>query len=91
MRIDERREQMLAGGVDDVAAVGGRQRVGCPQLGDLTVADQHVLDAVDTHPRVEQMRGAHKQLGGPRGFGEQPLHGAHPATAIRLGAPTSNS
>ncbi len=47
--------------------------------------------AVDARPRVEHMRVADQQVGGRRRLGEQSLDRAHPATAIRLGAPTSSS
>ena len=67
VRVDERREQVLAGGVDGVGAVGRRQRAGGADLGDLAAADQDVVGAVDAGPRIEHVGVADQDVGAGAG------------------------
>ena len=80
VRVDERRERVLAGRVEHVAVFGGGKRSGLSQLRDDARADQDVADLVDLRARVEDVRAAHQQLGGGLGTAEQPRT-VHHATA----------
>ncbi len=90
MRVDERREQVLARRVDGLGAVGGHERAGRAELGDLAVADQDVVWLVEVAARIEHVRGAdqHLRRGAVRG---KQLELAHHATAASVGTPTISS
>ena len=94
VRVDERREQVLAGCLDCRRPAGRRQRSRRPQLGDLAVADQDVARLVDPGARVEHVRLADQQLGrpAPARWNSLLVRRAHAyATACSTGAPTSSS
>ena len=99
MRVDEAGKQVLAGSLNRVDRAFGAERVGCPELGDLTVADQHVVGFVDAGARIEHVGAAYQQLGRAALGREQPRarlalgvgQAAHQATAASIGEPASSS
>jgi hypothetical protein len=56
VRVDEAGERVLARGVDDLAAARLGQSAGCPELGDVAIADQDVALLVELGSRVEHVR-----------------------------------
>jgi hypothetical protein len=92
VRVGEGREQVLAGAVDGGRSRGRLHAVGRRDLGDLPVAHEHVVRAVELGAGVEHVRGADQQLRGVERCRVQLGGGidAH-ATASRLGEPTSSS
>ena len=99
MGVDECGEEVLAGALDGVDLVLGGTRVWRRQLGDPSVADQHVVRLVDVRPWVEHVGPADQQLGAgvlgreqPRaGLGGAVVRAAHHATAASIGGSTSSS
>ena len=72
VRVDEGREQVAARAVDDLGAVGRRvERAGGADLGDLAVADEDVVRAVEARARVEHVGAAHEQVGGAGGRADE--------------------
>ena len=89
VRIDEAREDVLAGSVDHLAVAF--QRAGGPELSDRAVADEHVALLVEPGARIEHVRAAQKQLGlRTRTVEELHRRVAH-AAAARTGAPARSS
>jgi hypothetical protein len=94
VRVDERREQVGAAGVDGVDAGRCGEAVRGTELRDLPITDEHVMGTVEAGTRVGHVSGANEQLRRRPRRGVQ-LEGGigagHQATAIRLGDPTSSS
>ena len=61
VRVDEAREDVLAGGVDHLAVA--LQRARGPELGDRAAADEDVALLVEPGARVEDVGAADQQLG----------------------------
>jgi hypothetical protein len=62
--IDEAGKQVPALAVEHFRAVGGVERAGCADLGDLAPAHQDVVGGVDAAARVEHPRAADEHVGG---------------------------
>src|SRR5204863_1817631 len=67
VRVEEGREHVLSGPVDRLAVLRPGERARGTELGDSTVADQHVVGLVQAGPRVEHVRAADQQRGRPEG------------------------
>ena len=66
VRVDEGREQVAAGALDDLGAVRRVEAARRADLGDRAVADEDVVRPVDPVARVEDVRAADQDVGGGR-------------------------
>jgi hypothetical protein len=86
VRVDERREEVLAAAVDALAVAVRLDAAGLAELGDDAAADEHVARRVDPGTRVEHVGARDDDVG--RGAGavdERRL--AHACSASRFGVP----
>jgi hypothetical protein len=70
VRVDERREQVAPGALDDLGALWRLQRSGRADLGDHAVSNEHVGGAVEPRARVQDVRLAHEEVGRLGGRGD---------------------
>ena len=84
VRVEEGREGVQALGLDQLGAVG-RRRARRRQLGDLAVADDDVVDAVDPGDRVEYGGAAQDQMRGLARAHVERLGQAHAEVPIGVG------
>ena len=71
VRVDEGGEQVTPVAVDRLGAGRGRQHAGGADLGDLAAAHEHVVQAVETRPRIERVNVAQEQVGGAGGRADE--------------------
>ena len=83
--VDEAREDVAAGAVEDLGAVRRVQRAGRAEPGDRAVAHEHVERRVDPLARVEHVRAPDEQVGGRLGPVDQRI-GAAPGERRRVRA-----
>ena len=89
VRVDEAGQQMAALALDHLRALGRLEAAGGAELGDLAVADEHVVRRVDARARVEHVGAADQHVGGRLLAVDERLGGARHVRAGGVHAVTS--